>query len=87
MYGPIEDDDFSDLDNSPASPSPCEGPSTSGPHYPMSGVGQQKSTNLDWNSDESSDLEIVEVKKNSSTRKLDVTSSEDEAFPQNPFKW
>ena len=87
MYGPIEEHDFSsDLDNYPASPSPSKGPSTSG-HQQPTGVGQQKSTNPDWNSDGSSDLEIVEVKSISSTRKLDVNSSEDEGFPQNPFKW
>jgi len=79
MCGPIEEDDFSDL-----------GPSTSGLQLPT-GEGQRKSTNPDWNSDGSSDLEIVEVKEISSTKKqsikLDVDSSEDEGFPQNPFKW
>ena len=86
MYGPIEEDDFSsDLDNYPASPSPSKGPSTSG-HQQPTGVGQQ-STIPDWDSDGSSDLEIVEVKSISSTRKLDVNSSEDEGFSQNPFKW
>ena len=86
MYGPIEGDDFSDLDNFPASPSPRKGPSTSGLQQPT-GVGQQKSTNPDWNSGGSSDLEIVEVKEISSSIKLDVNSSEDEGFPQNPYKW
>lgn len=80
MYGPIEEDNFSDLDNSPASPSPCKGPSTSGVQHPTR-VGQQKSTNPDWNSDGSSNLKIVEVKEISSTRKLDINSSEDEGFP------
>ena len=86
MYGIMEDDDSSDLDNFPASLSPCEGLSTSGLQQPT-GAGQQNTTNPDWNSDGSSDLEIVEVKEISSTRKLDVSSSEDEGFPQNPFKW
>ena len=50
-------------------------------------VWAYKSTNPDWNSDGSSDLEIVEVERISSTIKLDVNSSEDEGFPENPFKW
>ena len=86
MYGIIEDDDSSDLDNFPASLSPCEGLSTSGLQLPT-GAEQQNATNPDWNRDGSSDLEIVEVKEISSTRKLDVNWSEDEGFPQNPFKW
>lgn len=60
MYGPIEEDDFSDVSDL--------GPSTSGLQLPT-GVRQQKSTNLDWNSDESSDLEINEVKEIPSTIK------------------
>lgn len=60
MYGPIEEDDFSDVSDL--------GPSTSGLQLPT-GVRQQKSTNPDWNSDESSDLEINEVKEIPSTIK------------------
>ena len=86
MYGTIEDDDFSDPGNFPTSPSPCKGPSTSG-FQQCTGVGEQTSTYPGWNSDGSSDLEIVEVKEISSIRKPNVNSSEDEDFPQNPFKW
>ena len=60
MYGAIADDDVQDIDSSPASPSLSKGPSTS---------TLQQGAEVGWDSEGSSDLEIVEVKGIPSTGK------------------
>ena len=94
-YGAIVDDDFSADSYSPSSPSLGEGPSTSGLRQDAA-AGQKETTLTHSDGEESSDLEIVEVKGIPSTGKcpeLDYTiSSEDEVEevnvpPNNPFKW